>query len=215
MNGRRAVADRRTAEAGFTLLTLMFALAIMAILVTVAEERWSSMMRREREEELIFRGKQIVGAIKLYRKKHPGAYPQSLKMLHEEKFLRQLYKDPMTEKGQWNLVLLSGGAGEKNYVLIPDTEHKETGRPMQIIGVASQSKDRSVRVYGEATTYDKWIFSITGDGEEEEGRRRRPRGEGPRGGPGQEEEEIGPPGGEDEDEEDEELEPEEPEEPDL
>ncbi|MBI2840414.1 MAG: type II secretion system protein [Acidobacteria bacterium] len=174
-------------QSGFTLLTLLVAMSVMIILMTAAFELWSSVMRREREEELIFRGEQIVQSIRLYRKKFPGAFPPSLKMLHEQKFLRRLYAEPMTEKGQWNLVLLAPGA-EKSFVLVPDTEHKASGgQPLRIVGVASQSKEKSARIYKEgADTYDKWLFTVM-DGEgRDQGKIRHPR---PRGGGAEEEEE--------------------------
>ncbi len=183
-------------ESGFTLLTLLVAMSVMIILMTAAFEMWSSVMRREREEELIFRGEQIVQSIRLYRKKFPGAFPPSLKMLHEQKFLRRLYEDPMTEKGQWNLVLLAPGA-EKSFVLVPDTEHKASGgQPLRIVGVASQSKDKSARIYKEgADTYDKWLFTVM-DGEgRDQGKIRHPR---PRGGGAEEEEDEGEPPPDDE-----------------
>lgn len=191
-------------EGGFTLFTLLIAISLMMILLTVAEERWSSVLRREREEELIFRGQQVVTAIQLYRKKFPGAFPPSLKVLVDQKFLRQLYKDPMTVDGVWNLVLLSPGA-EKKFVLLPDTEKKETaGQALRIAGVASQSTDKAARIYNDADTYDKWLFTVM----DEEKRGGRERGPKPRGG---EREQVSP--GEVPDEESGGVEGEEPEEP--
>lgn len=185
-------------QSGFTLLTLLVAMSVMLILMTAAFEMWSSVMRREREEELIFRGEQIVQSIRLYRKKFPGAFPPSLKMLHEQKFLRRLYKDPMSEKGEWNLVLLAPGA-EKSFVIVPDTEHKASGgQPLRIVGVASQSKEKSARIYKEgADTYDKWLFTVM-DGEgRDTGKMRPPRHRGG-GGAEEEEEEEGEPSPDDE-----------------
>ncbi len=132
----------------------------MIIFLGVAVEQWSSIMRREREEELIFRGEQIVDAIRFYQKRFRGGYPPSLKVLVDQKFLRKLYKDPMTEKGQWNLVLLGQGGGARNFVFLPDTEEKQMGQAMMIVGVVSQSKEKSARIYNEAITYDKWVFTV-------------------------------------------------------
>jgi len=200
-------------ESGFTLITLLVALSITMILMGAAAERWSSIMRREREEELIFRGGQIADAIKLFQKKHRGAYPRSLKELVDQKFLRRLYTDPMTEKGQWNLVVLTSDTGRVT-ALIPDAEHGAARALLRIVGVASQSKAKSARVYNEATTYDKWLFTILDQGgrrgarEEEEEDRPGRRGR-PRGGEEEEEEDEEPPpdefesGGEEEDDGDE------------
>jgi len=76
----------------------------MGIFMGAAAPVWQHIMKREREEELIWRGKQYVQAIKLYQNKHPGAYPPKLDILVEQKFLRKLFPDPMTEDGEWKLL---------------------------------------------------------------------------------------------------------------
>ena len=174
-NLQSAICHLKSGEGGFTLVTLLVVLSVMMIMMGVGMELWSSVMRREREEELVFRGQQIVQAIRLYRAKYRGAYPPSLKVLYEQKFLRKLYTDPMTEAGTWNLVVASAG-GEKGNALIPDTEQKRG--IIQIIGVASQSKEKSARIYNNATTYDKWLFTIRDEdtGERVRGGRRGRRG---------------------------------------
>ena len=63
-SGERFPEDAR--EAGFTLLALMMMLILMAIFMGVAVESISFQMRREKEAELIFRGKQYVEAIRLF-----------------------------------------------------------------------------------------------------------------------------------------------------
>ncbi|MEW6369124.1 MAG: prepilin-type N-terminal cleavage/methylation domain-containing protein [Acidobacteriota bacterium] len=182
-NLQSAICNLNSNERGFTLVTLLVVLSVMMILMGVGMELWSSVMRQEREEELIFRGQQIVQAIRLYRAKFRGTYPPSLKVLQEQKFLRKLYEDPMTEDGTWNLVVASGG-GEQGYALIPDTEQKRG--LIQIIGVASRSKQKSARIYSNATTYDKWLFTIRD--EEDTGERVRGGKRGRRGGQVQPEE---------------------------
>ena len=75
---------------------------IMVIASTVAAKVWRTVLQREKEEELIFRGQQYAQAIFLYRKAR-GALPTELKQLDEkgpknERFIRKLYKDPITGK---------------------------------------------------------------------------------------------------------------------
>src|ERR1700738_2723992 len=71
--------------------------------------------KREKEEEMIWRGKQYVRAIKLFYRKN-GRFPTSLDDLTKPKmgslrFLRQAYKDPMNkEDGSWRLIYV-GPAG--------------------------------------------------------------------------------------------------------
>ena len=72
--------------------------------------------RREREEEMVWRGKQYVRAIKMYYRK-TGKFPTSLEDLTKPKignirFMRRAYKDPMNGKdGEWRLIYV-GPAGQ-------------------------------------------------------------------------------------------------------
>jgi type II secretory pathway pseudopilin PulG len=90
---------------GYTLLILLFAVSIVSIGLIVAVPVWQTQIQREKEEELIFRGNQYVEAVRLYQLKKPGAYPETLEELVDEKCLRRLYKDPMTTHGEWNIIL--------------------------------------------------------------------------------------------------------------
>src|SRR4051794_32592889 len=53
--GRAAAAG---GERGFAMIALLVLMAVMAIAMTVALPAWSTMARREREAELVFRGEQ-------------------------------------------------------------------------------------------------------------------------------------------------------------
>jgi type II secretory pathway pseudopilin PulG len=92
---------------GYTILLLMFAVFVMSIGLMIAVPVWQTQIQREKEEELIFRGKQYVEAIRLFQSKKPGAFPKDLEELVEEKCLRKLFEDPMSQDGQWNLILLT------------------------------------------------------------------------------------------------------------
>ena len=52
--------------------------------------------QREKEEELVFRGKQYVHAIGLFQRKFANAYPPNIDVLVEQRFLRKKFKDPIT-----------------------------------------------------------------------------------------------------------------------
>ena len=92
-------------------IVLMLALAIIAMSVTapyVVTE-----IKRDREEELIHRGKQYQRAVKLFYKRL-GRYPTSLAELQNTqnlRFLRKQYKDPMSPDGEWRIIHL----GEAKY----------------------------------------------------------------------------------------------------
>ena len=54
------------------------------------------MATREKEEELIFRGKQYARAIGLFQRKFANTAPPTIDVLVEQRFLRKKYKDPIT-----------------------------------------------------------------------------------------------------------------------
>src|SRR5258708_21620011 len=54
------------------------------------------MCLREKEEYLVFRGKQYVHAIGLFQRKFANAYPPNVDVLVEQRFLRKKFKDPIT-----------------------------------------------------------------------------------------------------------------------
>lgn len=91
---------RNRSQSGHTLIILVLIIALMAIGMTVAMKVWTTAMQREKEDELIFRGKQYRMAIYLYRKQR-GTLPTELKQLEElgpaqTYVLRQPFKDPIT-----------------------------------------------------------------------------------------------------------------------
>ena len=87
------------------LLILVFVVFSISIGLLVAVPLWQTQVKREMEEELIFRGNQYVEAIRLFQTKKPGTFPKDFEELIEEKCLRRLYKDPMTASGEWNIIL--------------------------------------------------------------------------------------------------------------
>jgi type II secretory pathway pseudopilin PulG len=75
---------------------LLVAMSIMAIMMTVVMPVWKHAAQREKEEELIFRGKQYIHAIGLFQRKFANAYPPNIDILVEQRFLRKKFKDPIT-----------------------------------------------------------------------------------------------------------------------
>lgn len=147
---------------GYTLIILMIAVAVMSIGLLVAIPVLKTQLQREKEEELIFRGKQYVEAIRLFQMKYPGRFPNTLEMLLEEKCLRKLYKDPMTEDGEWNVILHYEGISSKKsrtqkILVTPRRALPNIDNP-QILGVVSPYTEESIKIYNDQTTYDKWLF---------------------------------------------------------
>jgi len=78
---------------------------------------WNTMVRRDKEAELLFRLGEYRRAIARYRQDH-GRYPARLEDLLEDKtqlqvrrYLRQIYRDPMTGKADWKLDFIVDKAG--------------------------------------------------------------------------------------------------------
>jgi type II secretory pathway pseudopilin PulG len=76
---------------------LLVALAVMAVLMSVALPVWRHDAQREKEEELVWRGQQYVRAIALFQRK-TQTFPTSVDMLVQGRYLRKKYKDPITNE---------------------------------------------------------------------------------------------------------------------
>jgi type II secretory pathway pseudopilin PulG len=125
----------------------------MGLFLTVAARVWSTTEQREREKQLLFVGHAYRSAIGAY-VAHMGHYPLSLSDLLgtsdsavPQRFLRQLYPDPLSGSGDWTLIMLPGGDG--------------------IMGVASSSPATPIKhanfdpvdsAFADAATYRDWQF---------------------------------------------------------
>jgi type II secretory pathway pseudopilin PulG len=122
---------------GFTFLAALMLVVIMGIMLGLTAQPWKTIMKREREQELLFRGLQYRKAIAAWytRPATPGATAKVIPLndlkdllldpssLQKTKYLRQLFKDPMTGK-EWTIIR-EGGKG--------------------IIGVASTSDEEPLK----------------------------------------------------------------------
>lgn len=93
-------------EKGATFLTILVMLFLLAIFLLWAVQPASTVMQREKEAELIFRGEQICEALRNYQKDHGGAFPSELKELLKKSpknvpYLRRLYRNPFDPEGKW------------------------------------------------------------------------------------------------------------------
>ncbi|HSK81501.1 MAG TPA: hypothetical protein VLQ45_33915 [Thermoanaerobaculia bacterium] len=114
----------RSREAGYNLVMLMVAITLLNIAVAISLPAWSQAIRREKEEELIFRGFQYAEAIRVFQMRYQR-FPSRLEELIEVKprCIRQLWKDPMTEGGKWGLIF----QGQQT-PLTPQTPGNDDGR---------------------------------------------------------------------------------------
>jgi type II secretory pathway pseudopilin PulG len=123
-------------QRGFTYIGLLFAVAILGIMLAAIGVVWSTQIRRDREAELLYIGDQYRMAIERY-VASGGQFPQQLSDLVEDKrtpvtrrYLRRLYPDPMTNNADWQLITTPQG---------------------DIMGVASSSQGKPIKVAGFAT----------------------------------------------------------------
>lgn len=94
-------------ESGIVLLMVIFLTFLLLLSLAIAAPEWAKSLQRQKERETIHRGQQYERAIQLYYRKF-HQYPSSIKqLLHTNniRFLRQKYKDPLTGKDDWKLVL--------------------------------------------------------------------------------------------------------------
>ena len=105
-------------------------------------------INREREAELIYRGEHLARGIAAFRQK-TGRYPTTLAEVDalRPRVIRQIYKDPMTVKGEWNYI----------YNVPTSTSGNNEGLP--IIGLRSKSYGNSVKVYQNKSLHSEWEFS--------------------------------------------------------
>lgn len=92
---------------GFSFLFVLFAVVLVGLSMMGANKQWTTMMQREREAELLYRGDQYRRAVKSYvdglPQSTPRRYPRTVdELLKDERppklkrHLRSPYKDPIT-----------------------------------------------------------------------------------------------------------------------
>ena len=141
------------AQGGFSYLFALFAIVLVGLSMMGANAQWKTMMQREREAELLFRGDQYRRAIAAYYRGQAGItqYPLRLDDLVKDprtskRYLRALYPDPVTGK-TFAPVLCGNGRGVKGVV--------------SLSGAATLKRDNFPPAYAQftsATTYRQWIF---------------------------------------------------------
>jgi type II secretory pathway pseudopilin PulG len=167
-------------ESGYTLVVCAVAVTVLSIAVATALPLWSAQIRREREEEMIFRGFQYAEAIRVFQKRF-GRYPTRLEELIEiePRSIRRLWKDPLTEDGEWGLILATGGEGRRprrgqkegqppeppmppsQLDPLPEGEEGEGEGPATgpIVGVHSRSEKSGFHVLFGQERHKDWKFT--------------------------------------------------------
>ena len=174
----------RRGERGYAMAGLLAAIGVMSVILGVAMPVWRTVVQREKEEELIFRGRQYARAIQLYQRKFANAFPANVDMLVEQRFLRKKYTDPMTKDGEFQ-ILYQGTLAQQRLSAMGGRGAASPGAPVQssptgmtpsptqpasafgsqvagpqggVVGVASKSKEKSIRIYDGRSVYSEWQF---------------------------------------------------------
>jgi len=103
----RCMKSIRSGESGYVLLAVMLAVTLILVAMSIEVPRLAQQIKREKEEELVHRGKEYATAVKRFVHKNGGRYPASVEQLEDTnhiRFLRKKYKDPMTGESDWKMV---------------------------------------------------------------------------------------------------------------
>jgi len=163
------------ASEGYTMVAIVIGMAVLAILLMGVAPSIATIMKREREQELLFRGKQYARAIALFQRRY-GRFPTELKQLYENRprTIRKLFNDPMCNCPGWQLIV----QGSPDAILgnapapgrpVPMTPTPavfagtgETKNVGPIIGVRSRVHEEALVEWRGQKFYDEWRF-VTGD----------------------------------------------------
>lgn len=179
----------RPGEAGYNLVVLIMAITVLTIMLAAMLPLVSQEIRRDKEEELIFRGLQYAEAIRVFQMRYQRL-PNKLSELIEVKprSIRQLWKDPMTDDGKWGLIFLNQGqplqnqspdaqinppnppnppqqpeGGDQEGPDQPGLQTPKKGDVVQtgpIVGVYSKSHKKSILIFNGRERYDEWRFTV-------------------------------------------------------
>ncbi len=98
----------RHAESGYALVLILFFLALLVLSTVAAAPTVLSSIQREREAEMVWRGRQYTRGVRMYYMKlhrFPTALDDLTKAKTGIRFMRQAYKDPMNQvDGSWRLI---------------------------------------------------------------------------------------------------------------
>lgn len=169
---------------GYTLVALMIGVTVMMVAIAAILPLASAEAQRDKEEELIFRGKQYAEGIRTFRRRY-GRYPNALKEMLEMRphTIRKLWKDPMTNSDDWGLITMTGvplpgqpgpgggfppGGGRTptpTPTPVPTPTRSPFGGGSQpspsgpITGVYSKSTKKGYRIYDGREMYNEWRFT--------------------------------------------------------
>jgi type II secretory pathway pseudopilin PulG len=136
---------------------VLIAVALVGVGLAMTGEAWQTTVQREKERELLFVGDEIRRAITQYYEGTPGGVKQFPKKLEDllrderyptvRRYLRKVYRDPMTGKREWGIVQGPGDTVMGVYSLSAKAPMKRANFP----------PDYSL--FGSAASYTDWRFA--------------------------------------------------------
>ncbi len=146
---------------GFTYLAVLVIVVIMGIMLGIVGQSWQTIMKREREEELLFRGSQYRDAIARWNKPRGGQHVatplRELKDLLKDprsmatvRYLRRLYKDPVT--GEDFVVVTDPVKG------VIGVRSKSEEEPMKQGNFPDDKEHEYMKVFEGKKKYSEWLF---------------------------------------------------------
>ena len=139
--------------AGFTYLTILFAIAFLAGGLALIGEVWHTSAMREKEAQLLHVGEEFRKAIERYYLTGPRVYPRELSDLVKDprqpgtvRHLRKIYPDPLTGSTEWGLVKAADGG-------IAGVHSKSGERPLKSGGFRVRDA-----AFEGAQQYSDWKF---------------------------------------------------------
>ena len=169
-------------ESGYTMVAVVLGMMLLAILIAAVAPALGKIGQRDREYELIFRGRQYARAIGIFQRRF-GRYPNTLKELsaNSPRSIRQLWKEPMCNCPDWYPIILNTpDANPQSGVPLPGPTPGPGARPTPtpspspfgtpgegnpigpIVGVKSKVHKESILEWRGKRYYDEWRF-IVGD----------------------------------------------------
>ena len=157
----------RRGAAGYSLVMVIMAVTVLNIMLAAALPKWSEMIKRDKEEELISRGWQYAEAIRVFQQRFQRR-PVKLEELIKAKprCILQLWKDPMTASGEFAPIFLNQGSPIQppGTPKAPPSQGLDPNQPQitvgPIVGVRSRSPGKSLLVFFGHERYDEWEFRI-------------------------------------------------------
>ena len=172
-------------DSGYTMVAVVIGMMILAILIMGVAPSIATIMKREREQELLFRGKQYARAIALFQRRY-GRFPTELKELYANRprTIRKLFKEPICNCPDWHVIYqnspdavapgmagsgLPGSPGAPGGGQVPRTPTPGVFGPTEqpksvgpIVGVRSNVHEEALTEWRGQKFYDEWRF-IMGD----------------------------------------------------